>query len=148
ACGGAIGVYPRDAETSMDASFVGADATLPPPETSCSVPAMSRPPARLACDANVRMCIPGKPSNVGCPDSSFAASLRQQLAACGVMCADLIIGVSGGCVTEVLPGDGAPDAGVFGNAIACAQMSLLGTGWACAPSNGWVQLVFGVCLTP
>ena len=110
---------------------------------------MSRAPAHVACDANVHTCVAAsKPSNGGCADSSFAASLRQQLGSCGVMCADLIIGVSGGCVTEVLAGDGAPDAGVFGDAIACAQKTLVGTGWACAPGDGWIQLVFGVCLTP
>ena len=152
-CGGYIGSYQeggadpgpwKDAGTLPDTGV-----TLRAGEVGCVLPSVQRPPIPAACALTVHACVADMSAAVdGCADRRFSTSVAQLVSACGVMCADLFVGVAGGCVSEVLPRAGSPDAGPNDDAIACARKSLIGTTWTCAPSDGWVQVVFGVCLTP
>jgi hypothetical protein len=151
-CGGAIGSLQEDgarnAGPDLDAA-IPTEGLAPLAGNSCARPSLSRPPAHATCDANVRVCF-ADTSGAGssCPDRAFTASVRQQLGPCAAACGPFVVGVSAGCVTEVLPGDAAPDAGLDGQAIACIRKILVGTGWACAPGDGWVRVPSGACLTP
>jgi hypothetical protein len=118
------------------------------PDASCMT-AWSSLATPVACDTPVRACVPEPyaPSTT-CGGPGFRPSLNQELGGCGIMCAPLIIGVAGGCVTDVLPAVGAADTSGYHAAVKCAFANLVGTRWDCAPPDGRYQLVFGVCLTP
>jgi hypothetical protein len=147
-CGGNIGGL-KDALGHRDAAMEAPpilDGGVNAPGKNCAVSGLAQRPALGSCETQARACLSDPKALLdACGTPGFGPSLNQELGDCGVMCATLHVAVARGCVTDVAAPPDGQDAGVYQLAAKCAASHLIGTRWACAPTDGWYEIVVGLC---